>query len=85
MNAAFTDTGTLRYREQLKRPIPPPLDKWQPVVGVRATVWGFKRNPASNKVACFPVLIGACSGSSTWARTRDLRINSRSHPVQWAP
>ena len=31
------------YREQLKRLIPPLLDKWQPIIGVQATSWGIKK------------------------------------------
>ncbi|MFT6914780.1 MAG: putative metal-dependent hydrolase [Motiliproteus sp.] len=31
------------YREQLKRAIPELLDKWQPVVGKEANVWGIKQ------------------------------------------
>jgi predicted metal-dependent hydrolase len=46
------------YREQLKALIPPLLEKWQPILGVKAAGWGVKKmktkwgscNPTSRRV-----------------------------------
>ena len=46
------------HREQLKTLIPPLLDKWQPILGVKVADWGIKKmktkwgscNPATRRV-----------------------------------
>ena len=46
------------YREQLKKLIPPLLEKWEPILGVQVADWGIKKmktkwgscNPASRRV-----------------------------------